>query len=567
MSASWIHTVSSTIRGRVLVSFVVVALLLVFGSIGGYVARVKGQKIQRLVDLTHEQDMLMEQAGSRSLEYVIQEGQKDVREGLLSTLEQIDVIFSRLSRKDPEGGLIPLTEEESAILSGVIGKYQSLRKDIDQLLKIRRREVTVEDGDQLVLLGQILANKKEVKPELQKLIHELRGRAGRAAQRTLWIFFSATLVSVGISFFAILGARRIVGRFLKMQSGLFRLRDADLTEKIQIEGRDELAEIGEITNSVIEHLSRIVNDVLSASDNLASSSEELSVTCENTVKSTDDQAALTTQVSTAMQEMTSTVINMAQNASNSAAAMKETAEFAQVGREQMGELRGKMMAIESIATESSQAIHDLNARVSEIVNIVRAINDIADQTNLLALNAAIEAARAGEQGRGFTVVADEVRKLAERTIKLTGEIAKTTQAMESATGHVVQTMEAEVKEVQAGVEGAQRTEARLEEIGGKVEEVFKMISQIAVATEEQSTVSEQIASDIETISSLTTDNANSAKEISAVSVNLAYLASQLQEFVKVFKVAEGRPGTGHGALEEMSPFPEGLPRESVRQVG
>lgn len=563
MTVSWVHTVISTIRGRVLVSFVVVALLLVFGSIGGYMARVKGQKIQRLVDLTHEQDMLTEQVASQSLEYVIQEGQKDVRAELVATLEQIDVIFSRLSRQDPEEEMIPLTGEEEVILSGVVGKYQSLRQGIDQLLKIRRGEVTVEDGDQLLLLGEILANKKEVKPELEKLIHELRGRAGRAAQRTLWIFFSATLVSVSISFLAILGARRIAGRFLKMQSGLFRLRDADLTEKIQVVGRDELAEIGEITNSVIEHLSRIVNDVLSASDNLASSSEELSVTCENTVKSTDNQAVLATQVSTAMQEMTSTVINMAQNASNSATAMKETAEFAQIGREQMGELRGKMTTIESIATDSSQAIHDLNTRVSEIVNIVRAINDIADQTNLLALNAAIEAARAGEQGRGFTVVADEVRKLAERTIKLTGEIAKTTQAMESATGHVVQTMEAEVKEVQSGVEGARETEACLQKIGGKVEEVFKMISQIAVATEEQSTVSEQIASDIETISSLTTDNANNTKEISTVSVNLAYLASQLQEFVKVFKVAGGRPALRYGTEEgKANPLPEGL-----RQAG
>ncbi len=566
MILSLLNVMKSTIRGRVLVSFTVVTLLLVFGSLGGYMAEKKNQKIQELVDLTHEQKGLIAQAASKSLEYVIQEGQKDVKEELVSVLHRIDGIFSSLSgvKEDAEGGRIRLTDHEESILTQVDSKYRILREKIGELLKIRREEVTVEDGDQLMLLGDILASKKAVEPELEKLINGLNDRADRANQRTLWIFFGATLFAAAISILAIFGTRRIVRRFNKMQKGLFRLRDADLTEKIEIEKRDELGEIGEITNSVMDHLSRIVSDVLSVSERLASTSEELSATCDHTVKGTDEQTNRITQVSTAMQEMSSTIVDMAKNASDSAEAAKETTRIARNGRERMDDLQKKMKGIETIVSKSSQAIHDLNKRVSEIVSIVGSINDIADQTNLLALNAAIEAARAGEQGRGFAVVADEVRKLAERTIKLTGEIAQSTQAMEQATGHVVQTMETEVREVKAGVEGARETGERLQEIGEKVEQISSMISQIAVATEEQSTVSEQISSDIETVAGITTENASGSKEIAVVSEDLARLAVGLQDQVRLFKIADGTLRRRQDTAGSPGPSPEGFLEEKVR---
>ncbi|GAB4390372.1 MAG: methyl-accepting chemotaxis protein [Thermodesulfovibrionales bacterium] len=531
----------SSIRARVLLSFTVITVVLIAGSLGGYMAKEKNAKLKRIVDSAHEQQKLYELVTRKSLEYVILEGQRDVRESITRNLAKIDEIHSALSGERASLGVEALRGQERAVLDEIGGKYQALRSHIEELLAMDQEVITVEDGDLLLLLGDIILDNKALEPSIQKLIEGLNVRARKANTVTLWIFFGATLLATVISVVAIIGGRAIAARFDEMRDGLRRLREADLTRGVEVGAGDELGEIGASINSVMENLSAVLKDAQEAAQYLASTSEELSATCSGAVQEATEKTDRLTKVSAAMQEMGATVVDMARNAADAAGASRHSTEITVQGKGKMDDLLGKMSGIESIVSESSKLISDLNAKTGNIVDIVDAINDIADQTNLLALNAAIEAARAGEQGRGFAVVADEVRKLAERTVTLTAEIGSTIKGVEQATRRVVKSMESEVDAVQRGVELAHETGAYLREIEKNVGDISLRIDHIATASEEHSTVSEEIASDLETISSITRRNTESVRHISSAASEMSGLASRLQTMVRRFKLEQERP--------------------------
>jgi methyl-accepting chemotaxis protein len=104
---------------------------------------------------------------------------------------------------------------------------------------------------------------------------------------------------------------------------------------------------------------------------------------------------------------------------------------------QAGQLRTNIQRAQTDLQGSSDRTQANATRVTEIMDVLGLLNDIADQTALLALNAAIEAARAGESGRGFAVVADEVRRLAERSKAAASEIATLAQGAQTTSGEAV----------------------------------------------------------------------------------------------------------------------------------
>ncbi len=323
----------------------------------------------------------------------------------------------------------------------------------------------------------------------------------------------------------------------EMVHALQAMSKGDLTYKFALAGKDEFAWMCWEYSQSRKGFSKLVQDMLGNSSQLAAAAEELSAITEQTNNGIMRQQGETEQVATAMNEMSATVNEVANNAASAASAARDADEQANNGSKVVTSTVDTIHMLASEVERTADVIQSLKEDSVSIGAVLDVIRDIAEQTNLLALNAAIEAARAGEQGRGFAVVADEVRTLASRTQQSTSEINDMIERLQSGANQAVSAMQVGRTKAEQSVEQAAKAGQALETITGVVDNIKTMNMQIASAAEQQSATAEEINRNIVNITEVAQETANGSMETATASDQLARLASDLQNQVGNFKIA------------------------------
>ena len=442
-------------------------------------------------------------------------------EGIAKALEEYDGNVATINKEWADYMATSLTSEEAINAKGFADARAIFVQDGLKPAVAALRAGNKEEASRLIRekIRPLYADTAKymnalVKIQLDESKRQTDEAMGRYANQRN-VFFATLVAGLALAFgFGFLLIRSISQSLNKAIDVANKVAEGDLSQRIDVDGRDETAQLMKAISTMQASLISLVGRVRRGSEGVATASAEIAQGNNDLSTRTEQQASSLEETAASMEELGSTVKQNADSARQANQLAQSASTVAVAGGE-----------VVSQVVETMKGINEASGKIGDIISV---IDGIAFQTNILALNAAVEAARAGEQGRGFAVVASEVRTLAGRS----AEAAKEIKAL-------IGTSMERVAQGSALVDKAGET---MTEVVNSIRRVTDIMAEISAASAEQATGVSQVGEAVTHMDQATQQNAALVEQMAAAASSLSNQAQELVQVVAAFKLSQQDAG-------------------------
>ena len=352
-------------------------------------------------------------------------------------------------------------------------------------------------------------------------------------------------ISMGVSLLvAILAAglcglllmRAIMAPMNRIVSILEVMRTGDLSNRLNLERKDEFGAVETGFNDMMSELTSLVSQAQRSSVQVTTSVTEIAATSKQQQATATETAATTTEIGATSREIAATSRDLVRTMTEVSSAADQASVAAGSGQQGLARMEETMHSVMGAADLVNAKLAILNEKAGNINQVVVTIVKVADQTNLLSLNAAIEAEKAGEYGRGFAVVATEVRRLADQTAVATYDIEQMVREIQSAVSAGVMGMDKFSEEVRRGMSEVQQVGEQLSQIIHQVQALAPRVLMVNEGMQAQATGAEQINHALVQLGDASSQTVESLRQASFAIDELSQVAVGLRGGVSRFKV-------------------------------
>jgi methyl-accepting chemotaxis protein WspA len=347
-------------------------------------------------------------------------------------------------------------EEFNRIHAAVLDLHK--RNQEAEAIKLFNEQLTPAWTAGRMKLNDIISENKAVADKAMAAIDD----AVVTAKISMGVSLLVAILAAGLC--GLLLMRAIMAPMNRIVSILEVMRTGDLSNRLNLERKDEFGAVETGFNDMMSELTSLVSQAQRSSVQVTTSVTEIAATSKQQQATATETAATTTEIGATSREIAATSRDLVRTMTEVSSAADQASVAAGSGQQGLARMEETMHSVMGAADLVNAKLAILNEKAGNINQVVVTIVKVADQTNLLSLNAAIEAEKAGEYGRGFAVVATEVRRLADQTAVATYDIEQMVREIQSAVSAGVMGMDKFSEEVRRGMSEVQQVGEQLSQI-------------------------------------------------------------------------------------------------------